>query len=161
MYARQTRARPSPAAATAPSQSRSRLAIHARNVRGVVLAQRLDVADLEPGALGRVDDRGDVDQLAVGEHVPADEACAGRAGSRRTWRSRGSGAGRRDRAATAASRSTAAIAGRADVLEHADRRDRVEPLAAERPVVLQPDLHPVGDAGLAARVPAPRRAAAR
>ena len=40
---------------------------------GVVLAQRLDVAHLEAGPLHRQHALADVDQLAVGEHVAADE----------------------------------------------------------------------------------------
>ena len=45
----------------------------------------------------------------------------------------------------------------ADVLGHADRRDGVEPLTAEQAVVLQPDLDPVGDAGLGDPLASERR----
>ena len=38
--------------------------------------------------------------------------------------------------------------GHADVLEHADRRDDVEPFARQVAVVLHPDLHPVANPGL-------------
>ena len=73
MYSRQTRARRSPTRATASSQRASRLATQAAQRPGVVLAQRLDVADLEAGPLHRQHRLADVDQLAVGEDVPADE----------------------------------------------------------------------------------------
>jgi len=41
-----------------------------------VLAQRLDVAGLEPGALHGQHDLADVEQFAVGEHVACDEGLA-------------------------------------------------------------------------------------
>src|SRR5680860_177466 len=43
-----------------------------------------------------------------------------------------------------------------DVLDHADRGDRIEALAGDLAIVLGPDLDPVGDAGLCD--PAPRLA---
>ena len=49
----------------------------------VVLPQRLDVTDLEPGPLHRADAVADVDELAVGEHVAADERARARPASRR------------------------------------------------------------------------------
>ena len=73
MYRRQMRACGSSAAATASSQLSSRFA-HPRLERaGVVLAERLDVADLEAVALHRQHGVADVHQLAVGEHVASDE----------------------------------------------------------------------------------------
>ena len=56
---------------------------------GVVLAQRLDVADLEAGPLHGQHHLADVEELAVGEDVAADEGPRRRAASRRARRWRG------------------------------------------------------------------------
>ena len=48
----------------------------------VVLAQTLDVAHLEPGALHARHDRADLVQLAVGEHVAVDEPAVRERGAR-------------------------------------------------------------------------------
>ncbi len=51
--------------------------------------------------------------------------------------------------------------GRADVLEHADRADRVEGAVDDVAVVLHPDLDPIGETGLANRVARPLRLSRR
>jgi len=103
---------------------------------------------LESGALGGTHHRGDVDELAVGEHVAADEAVPAETGAAdprdRVVQQPPTGSEQRSQRG-----EVPGHAGFAHVLEHADRRDRVEPLAAERPVVLQPDLDAVIDAGVA------------
>ena len=70
-------ARPAPGASPTSSTGASHSALEVGDPRpqrpGVVLAKRLDVADLEPGPLHRQHGLADVDQLAVGEHVAADE----------------------------------------------------------------------------------------
>ncbi len=114
---------------TARSQSRLEVGDPAAQRARVVLAERLDVAHLEPGALHRQHHGvAHVDQLAVGEHVAADER---RAAERRS-------ADRRDRVVQQppVGASTARSVAKycvdlvvADVLRHADRRDRVELLA--------------------------------
>ena len=82
MYSRQIRAGPAPTSSTASSQRASRFATQCRSVLRVVLAQRLDVADLEAGFLHDRDDAADLVQLAVGEHVAVDEAAATRSAAR-------------------------------------------------------------------------------
>ncbi len=137
-------ARCRPTRVTHSSQWASRFATHACRVQRVVLAQRFDVAHLEAGLLHGEDDPADVDELAVGEHVAADEGAT--IEPRAAWRG--------DRVVEeapggpeqAAERlEVPRRAERPDVLEHPDRRDRVELLTAQVPVVLQPDLDPVAE----------------
>ena len=49
----------------------------ATECQGVVLAERLRVADLQARALHRLDDLGDGVQLAVGKHIASDERLGG------------------------------------------------------------------------------------
>src|SRR3546814_247903 len=147
MYSRHTRARPAPTRSTASSQRASRLATHWRSGPRVVLAQRLDVAHLEPGVLHRPDRVADVQQLAVGEHVAAHEGAAPelRAADRGDGVVEEPAAGGQQRRQR---REVRIDAGLADVLGHADRGDGLEIPAGEVAVVLEPDLDPVGEAGL-------------
>ena len=112
----------------------------------VVLAQRLDVADLEAGALHRQHALADVDQLTVREDVAPDERrlpelrsadLADGVVQQPTRRPQG----------TAQQPVVAVEVLVTDVLGHPDRRDRVVLLAADVAVVLQSDLDPIGDAG--------------
>ncbi len=114
---------------------------------GVVLAQRLDVADLEAGSLHRQDGVADVDELTVGEHVAADE--------RRAPQSRP--ADGTDRVVEQPALGPQGVVEDPvvrlqvrlpDVLGHPDRGDHVELFAGQLAVVLEADLHPVADAGI-------------
>ena len=130
-----------------------------------MLAQALDVAHLEPGvAASRDTTDADLVQLAVGEHVPVDEAAAARtavarapAGELIPWfSSRPSG-----REQPVQAPEVLVELRRADVLEHADRADRVERTVVDVAVVLDADLDEVGEPGSrAARCAATRPAAA-
>ena len=90
----------------------------------------------------------DVEELAVGEHVAPDE---GAPPERRAARLRDGVVEETPGRARADARRVSkycVIRDVPDVLEHPDRGDRVEGLAAEVAVVLQPDLDPVGETRL-------------
>src|SRR5829696_2577834 len=114
---------------------------------GVVGAELLDVPADEPGALQRQHHAGDVRRLAVGEDVALRERAALDVAVLKA----------RDAVveeAAARPEHRAELLGvdidlrLADVLDHPDRRDRVEVLAGELAVVLDADLDLVGDTRL-------------
>src|SRR4029453_11343505 len=123
----------------------------------VVLAQALEVTDLEPGALHRRDDAADLVQLAVGEDVAIDEAVALEACA----------AGVRRPRDAVVQQTTAGSQQPPEpvevhpklrepyVLEHPDRADRVERPVGDVAVVLVPDLDAVDQAGLRDRLLSP------
>src|SRR5690606_32768760 len=114
----------------------------------VVLADRLHVAHLEPGALQQAHGGADGGEFAVGEDVGVDERVQvvgplvplGAAGDLVVEQPP---AGRQEAVQVA---GVLQVAGGADVLGHADGGDRVEGAVGDVPVVLHPDLHPVGQA---------------
>ena len=129
MYSNHTRARRSPTSVTAQSHSDLRLATQLRSVIGVVLAEALHVAHLEPGDLHQPLRVGDVDQLAVGEHIPPDERPPS------DLRSGHAGDGVVEEPAAGDQQRVQRVEVhrcplRPDVFEHADRRHGVERLAA-------------------------------
>ncbi len=106
---------------------------------GVVLTKGFDVAHLEAGLLHGQDDLAHVDELAIGEHVAADERSGAdpRAAHTRDgvveqpalWLQKPAHGGEVLRALRGP-----------DVLEHADGGDAVERPVPHVPIVLQPDL---------------------
>ena len=122
--------------------------------QGVVLAQGLDVADLEAGLLERADHGRQRLELAVGEDVALDERASvdgssgGPGGRAIAWlSSRPPGAQQRVQV-----RGVSGSRAQPDVLGHADAGDGVERAVGDVAVVLHPDLDPVAR-GPAARDP--------
>jgi len=121
-----------------------------------VLAQALDVTGLETRALDRRDHRSDLVQLAVGEHVPVDEAPPGEAGAP----ARRSADPVVEEPTLGPQQRVQAVEVRAelrqaDVLEHADRGHRVVRAVTHVAVVLESDLHAVRETGLRDRLLGP------
>ena len=122
------------------------MSYQALTVQHVVLAQRVDVADLEAGLLDEVDGLADGPHVHVGRDEGLDERAA--AGARRARHLL-------DQRATARPQQAVDLAGERrvvalpDVLAHLDRGDRVEGAVGHLAVVLQPDLDPILEAALA------------
>ena len=121
----------------------------------VVLAQVLDVADFEPDALHCRNRVGEVDEFAVGEHVPADERPRRDPGTA----DRGNGMVEHPTSVAEQAVQLGEVAAHvlcADVLGHPDRRDRVEWAVVHLPVVLEADLDPVVETRLGDTLPSER-----
>jgi hypothetical protein len=114
----------------------------------VVLPEALHVARLEARLLQRRLDAGEVQRRGVREHVALRE----RAGLRLAEAQPRDAVVEQPAAGLHEPRERRRIGvdvDGADVLDHADRRDRVEALAGQVAVVHHADVDPVGDAGLA------------
>ena len=116
-----------------------------RDRRRVVVAQALHVTGLEPRALDRRDDRADLVEVGIGEHVAVEERGPGQpaAPERRTAHRVVHEPPSRPQEPEHRGRVGVEIA--AHVLEHADRADGVVGPVVDGPVVLVAHLHPVGE----------------
>ncbi len=115
-----------------------------------MLPQRLDVTDLEAGLLQPGNGGTDRGELAVREDVAVDEGAgavrfSGMVGAAGDLVVEQPAAGHEQPVQTL---GVDAVLLGADVLGHPDAGDRVERPVGDLPVVLEPDLDPVGQAGL-------------
>ena len=123
----------------------------------VVLAQALDVTNLEARALHRRDDAPELVQLAVGEDVAVDEAVRLEARAAAVRRP-GDPVVQEPPAGTEEPSQPAEVhpqLRQPHVLEHPDRADRVERAVEHVAIVLVPDLDAIGQAGLGDRLLGP------
>ncbi len=146
MYSRQTRARPGLVSRTARSPVGLQVGDPAAQGVGVVLADGLHVADLEAGPFQLGDGGADRGEFAVREDVGVDERVDL---VRRLVALRAAGDLVVEQP-SAGDQQGVQLAGvlqvpfGADVFGHADGGDGVEGAVHDVPVVLDPDLHPVG-----------------